>query len=734
NPGLLWFLSLGSIPIIIHLLNRQKHRRVKWAAMDWLLAAIRKTRKRLRLENLILLIVRVLVISLLVLALARPHFRAMPLKFLETSDRFVLLVIDNSYSMGKKSEGTTPFDRAKAVADTLIDGMSPAGGDRVGIVLMSSKPSKLIAEPSMLTDRAKKLVAELALSDYGTSLTASLPLVAEALKESKNSKKELYILTDFQRYGWDERGADDRRLAELLDAVKKETSAITLIDVGFEDLENVGVVSVAVDEKVAVAGTMGRFRAIVKNFGTQEVSSGRLNVSANGQKVNTLPFSVSPGGEVSVPFVLEMKDPIPLGVSVEVESDSLPGDNFRHLALDVRESVRVLVVNGVPAADPAEDETAFFRYALNPTRDPAERVAVYDVKDETKFTFADVRLRNYDIAVVANLDTVLDERARDLDDFVRAGGGLLIFLGDRVDRETYNRILYRGGDGLLPAKLVEVRGDKTDQQDLRFTKADFTHPGLSYFEPFKLKLRDFITFEYYATEADTARPDVRVLVRYDDADSSPAIVEKRLGRGAVMLVTTSCDRDWNIWSMTFNQAYLILVDQLCLTLAAQPGAYKNLEVGESIEYVVPHVWIERDERNEVKPFTLRLPSRGSVDVKPSPISEEKGEFVVAYSTADAPGIYALDRPRKGAGSGELATYFAANVDPLEGNLTRLGPDEIRRRFPQFEFEYIGGARGERTEKVEAKPPTSHIWKALMYVVLGLLLVEMLLAQRFSRNR
>src|SRR5882672_5127718 len=99
NPGLLWFALGGAIPVIVHLLHRQKYRRVRWAAMEFLLAALKKTQRRLRLENLILLLIRVLIMILVALAIARPFFREAPLDAMADSDTHHVFVIDTSYSM-----------------------------------------------------------------------------------------------------------------------------------------------------------------------------------------------------------------------------------------------------------------------------------------------------------------------------------------------------------------------------------------------------------------------------------------------------------------------------------------------------------------------------------------------------------------------------------------------------------------------------------------------------------
>src|SRR5258706_4636341 len=121
NPGLMWFALGGAVPVIIHLLHRQKYRRVQWAAMEFLLAAIKKTQRRLRIENLILLLIRILLMVLLALAISRPFLQASPLSILAETDTHHILVIDNSYSMGYKKGSKSNLDNAREAADKVLD-------------------------------------------------------------------------------------------------------------------------------------------------------------------------------------------------------------------------------------------------------------------------------------------------------------------------------------------------------------------------------------------------------------------------------------------------------------------------------------------------------------------------------------------------------------------------------------------------------------------------------------
>ncbi len=132
NPALAAGVLLAAVPLIIHLLNRQRHKPMPWAAMRFVLAAYKQTRRRVRLENLLLLLLRMAAISALALAVARPFTGSEgPLGGLTESRRDIAVVIDASASTGYQGEINTVFERILDRARSLIDELDGGRGDRV---------------------------------------------------------------------------------------------------------------------------------------------------------------------------------------------------------------------------------------------------------------------------------------------------------------------------------------------------------------------------------------------------------------------------------------------------------------------------------------------------------------------------------------------------------------------------------------------------------------------------
>ena len=173
NPGMAWLALAGVVPIIIHLLNRQRYKRITWAAMEFLLAALKKTRRRLQIENLLLLLIRVLAVVFLALALSRPLLKATPLSALGQVDTHFIIVLDNSYSMNYQIGTNSLFDTAKDTAYQIITTLKPAQGDKASLILLSSNPRVVFTEISVL-DTLKKELANIRVSDYGTDVFQSL--------------------------------------------------------------------------------------------------------------------------------------------------------------------------------------------------------------------------------------------------------------------------------------------------------------------------------------------------------------------------------------------------------------------------------------------------------------------------------------------------------------------------------------------------------------------------------
>ena len=733
---MLWFAVAGAIPIIIHLLNRQRYQKVRWAAMEFLLEALKKTRRRLQIENLLLLLIRVMVLFLLTLALSRCYFRESPLVALGTVDTHAIIALDNSYSMDYKTGNKTCFEQGRKIALRLVDSLKTSQGDKVSVLTMARPPvgSALVSEGSVDLKKVKKSIANLVVSDFRADLFETFQQAKDIIDQSDKTRKIFYVVTDMQRVVWEMPPTRQQEFMELITEVSKKAE-VQIIDVSKPEPANFLVTKIEPSRKIITTDTEVTFRAEIRNHSPHVSNHAQVNFIVDNFPQNTTTVNLPAQGVGTVSFNYEFIEPGPHWVEIKVEADNLAIDNSRYFVVDVKEALKILIINGEPGVESFEDEVIFLRYALNPSRSEVEKVSIYSLESISDIIFEETDVKKYDLVILANVSFLSQAKVKNLEEYVSAGGGLLVFLGDKIDRTIYNELLYKNGNGLLPAELGLVQGDQSHEEAFSLDRLDFTHGALEYLRPLKSQFGKMVIYEFYQAKTDPDRKDVRVLAWFNDVDSSPAMIEKLFGKGKVMLVTTSADAEWNL--MPGRKLYVMVYDQMVMYLAAQPFGFKNILVGQPLQLLIK-------THEYAKNFSLVTPQQGMSTISPVQI-QDKG-FVLTYNRTERHGIYTLNRMAEAGGESELSedrpaspmniggpaifSYLAVNVDPQEGNLEQVKAEELKQLYPNFKFRKLGEL--SKTSEAEiTKPPPSSIWKYLVYAVLFLLVLESILAQRFG---
>lgn len=749
NPGLIWFALGGTIPIIIHLLHRQKFKRIRWAAMEFLLAALRKTQRRLRIENLILLLLRILIMVLLAFAVARPFFREAPLEALGDTDAHHVFVVDVSYSMAYKKAQKSSLDAAKDAAEKVLNEIRSGEQDKFTLVAMSTYPDTTWKERNR-KDQIRAAIHELKPSDYGTSVYATLLEVKSLLDGTRNRDKRVYIFTDMQRGGWEFReDADARKFAELLKNLShRENTRFYLIDAGAHDAFNRALVDLRVETQVVTTRRPTRFTALVHNFSTTPLPNLGVSLYVDDNLYKSEQTVLPANTSTPVTFEYTFAESGPHVVKVSIEPDYLDVDDHRWLALDVRSALRGLVVDGEPKDSPTRSETFFYVTAL----DPDGAGSYFSIHSKNLELFSGEGLDGYDFLLLANVQSLTGDKVEKIEQFVRRGGGLLLTLGPRVDKVSFNEAFWNGGKGLSPAMLDEVAGTAPEGQlepgvERRINKFNPDHP---IFVTFKDKLKAAVyglVFWKYFRVKDFA-PE-HVFATFDDNFGSPAFLEKPFGDGKVILFTSAIDDEWN-FDWPGKPPFLPMMYNASRYLATRPASQRNLFVGDPIQIELPVEFYQ-------PPFTLETPQDGVLTLTPNAPRPEEKVFRLIYpggtKTHDPKamvnegvrhsGTYRVLRSAQKEEEKRLA-IFAVNLPPrtpspeevhaAEGNMDRISKDEIHQRFPEFKVEFRGERKEGEQEIDLAPPPDSNVWKYLLYLVLGFLLIESVLACLFGRGK
>ncbi len=786
NPLMLFGAAAIAAPIILFLLTRFRTKRVEWAAIIFLQRAMKKQQRRLRLENLILLLIRCLLLILLALALARPRSVSDVLVKDDEVSKNVVIVVDTSYSMAYQLGSDTVFEKAIRAARDLVTGL--ADGDRVTVVAYDENVRTLYPKPRQLNTRVKNEILqdledapELQLSQHATDLAEvfhTLPRVLRAFDFDASGRppppgapplpKTIFLVTDAQRLGvLDPSGRLlDRNLPGRASEIKELGGNVILVDCGADEPKNVTVTHLSTVEAVVGKGLPCHIEAIVRNRSSVAIND--LTVEYYVDNAQTPQKTVS----LSVPAE-EERAPDPLRyvfrkagthrVELRVKSDALTLDNRRHFVVDVREHVRVLLVDGEPSRDRWESETDFVAEVLSLSQFPREDgFGLLHPERVSESGLTGRKLSDYSVVIVSNVATLGDESVAALEDYTRAGGAVIFTLGSLIDVQAYNDGVWREGAGLFPARLLEVVGGTraeaaVDEEAPAWVMAlgDAEHHAVSLFRSEEMSswLRMPSIFGYMRVDLGKDKEEdpegsqnpvwvpLKVLTRsVDDAPDAlpdaqtpgqPLLVEKAFGRGRSMVWLSSVDYAWNN-CVLYDGFYVPFWRQMVLDLAQRTRTTTNLPIGGRYER---HLRAEE--------FASRVEVLSPTGQREAVVLTKLGEqelYQLTYPDDDErnglqeSGFYEVARSEVAGSDTPEPDFFSVSIDPGEGDLAKFSAQELAEalEIPVEPIEAEGARDALQAEG--GAGGTQEYWREFLAAVIALLVLESILAAVFGRRR
>lgn len=739
-------------PILIHLLARRRFKRIRWAAMDFLLDAQRRNKKRLRMEEWILLALRCLAVLFIATMIGRPFFKPTGVSAMwggsQRTERVFL--IDDSMSMAYETPEGQNFERAKEAVRRLIDTIrQETPDDTVTILRMSAPDAPLDAGTYLDETQTQELLERVdALTPTLSAINPSQAIESVVQVIDRNSELTnvaLYLISDFQRNDWvsqeaevGEADGESAVMAPLVEWAKHEHGLhVMLIDLSIDDPVNQAVSDLRFRGGQLVAGTNGSIRITVANFSDSAVENVALEVTVGnlvqpGKSIRQL----APGQQATVDLEVLFARAGYESIKVELPSDNLLGDNRRFATTEVVSAVRVLIVNGESSSDSFADEVTYLSTALRPEGEVFSGNEVVIV-DEAELD--GVQLSTFHVVVLANVYRISEPAVESLERFVKGGGGMVIFLGDQVDPDLYNTALYREGEGLLPASITEqIRAPEI----ANLVVTDRLHPamrGLSV-EGDPLGIGQISFFRYFAchpheveafdddplplgtTSRRNRKRPARVVARFNDASESPAIVERPFGAGRVVLITTTADKEWHNWPD--HPTFLPIMMELMRHVTRRSDRGEGVWVGQPI--LLPLAVGAFEPEALVR--TPAYPNEREVIVTATPSGDGTG-LVFRWDHTMQTGLYEFRL--KSRDGGDVSRLVAVNTDPLESDLIAAEEVELRNMMGDLSFEYVKGLDALSGVAGDARV---EFWRLFLFMALIALMLEQFLAWRWGRRR
>ena len=534
NPLMLGLggLAIG-VPILIHLLNKRRFKIVEWAAMDFLFQADKKNRRRVKLENFILLMLRCLAMLLLGLLLARPFLPSELMMGAQTEKIERVIVLDDSLSQKVLVGNSTGLQVAKENVKDLLKSLadSDATEDWLTLSLTSNPDEPLYVNEPITKETVNPLLA--AIDDLEcTDSPADYVKSFQALKsytsgERRDANRVVYVYSDMRQHDWTatSEGAADFAAHKVLQEVSENVLEGFVVDCGSELDQNLAITKLRTLD-LQVASKRVAYDVEVANFGSQTAKQVRImfQIDDTPPKYKTIE-SIAPGARKSIEFIhvfaasgegeLSMTDG-EAGIAKvdnyrvkaeidrqslgkqELENDQLVEDSERSFASRVLDGIPILLVDGDPSLTKERSET----YSLN-----LLRVWGTGFKFNTVTTsqFETAALAKYRVVFLCNVDTVSEERLKKLERWVRDGGNVVFMPGNQVDAGTFNQSFYRDGEGLSPIKLKQIAGDPTQNSWVNFEVDPQVHPMLqTVVSTDRAFLGTIAIFSFWTSELGTA--------------------------------------------------------------------------------------------------------------------------------------------------------------------------------------------------------------------------------------
>jgi hypothetical protein len=709
------------------LLNRRQIQRVPWAAMRFLQVSIENNQRRLQVEDLLLLLLRVLLIALIAFALARPALRAAG-GLLGQPASSTLIVIDNSYSMTQTSGVASRLDVAKRAALQIVDSLP--SGSSVAIWTAGDSVTPLIPEPTRDMSMVRTTINNTTASDRATDMRFAVESGIRMLKQSKGASKEIYIITDGQKAGFRQLAA----MQQQLDSVKQDLKA-TFVMVDQPESGNLAVSSLVQASGVAAIDRPLRFSAVVTNYGDQPAKEIRVSLKLSSTDATDRATAVDapvddatidtiePGMSKAVSLFGRLKSDGYYAVTASLAPDRVPADDSRTIVVRGTKRVKVLLVDGDTGREARDSETFFLRAVFAASGSAGQPPLIEATVTEPGSVQAE-NLEAYDAIVLANVPELTAAAAEGLNTYVTRGGGLLIFPGARVSPAFYNDTL-SAKYNLLPATYGPGMGEeKSQSRTTTFSDSALDHPIATLWkDPASGRLSSASIYRYLplilVPAKDRSGQAPKAVLKL--VDGTPAVVEKAHGEGRVIMFNTTADSAWN-------------------DLPARPGVFVPLlyrSVGSIVE--------KRDESLNI--------TVGQKFVYKVGLDLLGKEAEIRYMNGDPNAI--PDSRRIALGEGDVATLvseptehagayrvrindqspllFAAQTDVSESNLQPASREDMdklaksARVLPcKIDTDLAAGLKQERTGTELIFP------LAVLLLILGV--TESALAMWFSRSK
>jgi len=702
NPLFLVGLGAAAIPIIIHLLNLRKVRTIEFSTLSFLKELQRTQIRRIKLRQLILLILRTLLIIFIVLAFSRPAIQTAGGVIGADANTTAAILLDNSASMDVYNEHGNVFRQATDYALETIDLLTD--GDNVILLRQSDIPDATTSATANLR-RVRTIISETQPHPVHRNFNQGIVQAHTLLQESPHLNRELYIISDMQASHWNN---DEIEVTQLFD----DSYRAFVIPLAVDQFNNAGIHNISFRSTLFESGKQVTLDVEIRNHGDTDLDNHLASVYLNEQRVAQKAVDIGAGSRSVVDFSITPEQPGTIEGYIELEDDALEIDNRYYFTIAIPEQLNVLLVA------PDRDDVRYIEIALAARGDGTEDASAIRTNFVSADNIAAEDLSEYQSVIAVNVPSFSDAQVDRITRYVEQGGGFIVFPGDNIDIQNYNRGLL---SKLQMPDIQNISGRDGEQTGaLAFDHVDYDHPIFQ--DIFEERLRERAVTEERIESPRIRRSLETGSVRSTDtpvitlSNGQEFLISGQRENGTVLMYSIHPTMQWS--DFPIRGIFVPLIHRSLLYATAMDHNNDRFIAGDAVTVSIPatEAGIQADH-------ILVAPDGTEERIQPQHLAAA-GVLQYSFDTVEQTGVYRIKR------NDMTVRAFAVNVHPGESTGERIDNETVENRLQEFGLQniYFVEQDDDFAVIVQESRYGQELWKLFAILAFLMALIETVLAR------
>ncbi len=701
NPFALIGLITAAIPLILHLLNLRKLRKIEFSTLTFLKELQQTKIRRLKLKQLLLLIIRTLMIIFIVLTFSRPALQGTILGGIGShAYSTIIIILDDSFSMLAQDEGGELFKQAKISATKILELLKD--GDEAYIIKLSN-PEDVEPIPSHNFNVLKTAIVESKFSLIRNPLQSALRLSAKVISQSKNANKEIYFISDFQNTLFTEEIKKSSPTISLFEPDVK----FFLMNIGTKEPQNTSIDSLTVETKILEQGKPITFSATIRNYSNTQLKNFVASLYLEGVRQNQTSLDIDAWGTSQISLTVIPKHSGLIKGYLELENDAIELDNRRYFTLFIPQKLKTIIVSST------SDDSKFIRLALK-AGSAENSDSLFNITEIQPARLSTFDLNRADILVLTSINNLSFADFDKIKFFVKSGGGLVIFPDKEFSIERFNNFL-----SYLVIPHVESLLKTSQDAGMSIQKIDFDHPVFSgVFKEVKKAAEHNLESPniFSAIKRQTGKLAHPIITM---SNGNPFLTDQNFGNGKILFYSVAPVLSWS--NFPLKGIFAPIIYRSLIYVSSAQEIQNSYIVGQDAVINLKSAQINRAKWKLISPDGMEELLKTTSGTNPSNQSE-----LLSIGKLTMSGIYQLN-------DGIInISLIASNVDRAESDTRKITDEELNYYLEMYSIKLSSVTKLEPNDKIHESILTSRygieLWKYAIALVLILALIEMLIAR------